>query len=193
MKIALTIGVLLVWIREVLSTNILANFPPSWNMFNSDVLGFNINQFINGTQNTDQVFPTPYISKFPEEKNLHNFNFDLDPNSGWAVTPKPQYVQSCSKVVSYTNMEYALLCKGYTFNTKGSIDNFISLQRFDRDMKRQTYFHVLLESNQGNYDCHDISVVDGFVFVVCMNLKNAMNFRICFQILDSLRLQKTTQ
>lgn len=77
MKIILTASIFLTCLREILSTNILAKFPASWNMLNKDTVGFNINQFINGTQNKDQVFPSPYISKFPEEKNLHNFNFDL--------------------------------------------------------------------------------------------------------------------
>ena len=133
MKIAIAISVFVACVREILSTNILAKFPPSWNMFNRDTLGFNINQFINGTQNRDQVFPTPYISKFPEEKNLHNFNFDLP---AWRVTPKPNYIQSCSKVVQSTNLEFALLCKGFTTESKGEVANFISLQRFDRNMAR---------------------------------------------------------
>lgn len=87
--------------------------------------------------------------------------------NGWKVTPKPNYVQSCSKVVQFSSLEFALLCKGFTAETKGANNNFISLQRFDRDMKQLAYFHVLLESVGENYDCHDISVVDGYVFAVC--------------------------
>lgn len=87
-------------IKQVLGTNLLSNFPKEINVYKDDVIGFSIHNFVNGTQNKNQVFPTPTIRKYPDEERVHTFAFE---NS--QVT-----IESCHKTVSTYPLEYAHIC-----------------------------------------------------------------------------------
>lgn len=98
------LGTLLTLCGSVLSTNLLSNFPKQINVYKDDVVGFEIHNFVNGTQNKNQVFPNPTIRKYPDEERVHTFGFEP---RGTDYPP----VESCKRTGSQNPLEFALICQ----------------------------------------------------------------------------------
>ena len=51
-----------------LASNLVASFPKSITIYKDDILAFQVNHFINGTQTSDQAYPNPTIELNPESR-----------------------------------------------------------------------------------------------------------------------------
>ena len=122
--------------KSVLSTNLLSNFPKEINVYKDDVIGFEIHNFINGTQNYNQVFPNPTIRKYPDEERVHTFGFE---------SRDKIVIESCKRTVVGNPLEYALICQQKsTDNTIKEGGTYIIYQKFTHTMKKVEEYVVQL-------------------------------------------------
>jgi hypothetical protein len=142
------------------STNLISDFPKEYNVYKTDVLGFDIYSFLNGTNNKIQVFPNPTIHKFPEEKRVHTFGFELDNQIA---------VELCRMTRSIKPLHFAHICKQKT--TKTFLNQGASLvvyQRYNHQMlKLEEYVIELFSTKYAIRECNDIKLIDEFLILSC--------------------------
>lgn len=161
------------------STNLLASFPESLNIYKDDTIGFRIHSFVNGTMTKRQVFPQPVIEKSQFEKRIHTFEHPEDQSGGIY----------CSKGDSVIPMQYALLCQ--SSKQTGSLTagrTVVVLQKFEEGMKLingKEYFIELQTDEKDLKNCDRIEhLKEGVLMVSCYRRANGGDFDAVFYVLE---------
>lgn len=152
-------------LERIRATNLLASFPRMLNIYKDDYVGFQIDNFINGTMTKSQVFPEPTINKGQSEKRVHTF--EHDPLQSGAVY--------CNTGGSVTPLEFVLICtSSRQKDSKSGLSissTVVVYQRFDETMSliNGKEYHIELQNEVEKVNqCDDVKITsEGAIFVSC--------------------------
>lgn len=141
-------------IRPILSTNLLTKFPKNLIIAAEDKIGFYSHEFINGSQIEQQVYPTPFIQEFEQDKIVSHIKINLR---------SIPYMSGCKFTVSKFPLKYITICFGsqvvyHTHRQNMTIEKIQSL-------------------NIGRgYRCDDAEIKGELFFVSCLTVPNQSGF-----------------
>ena len=159
-KLLATITTLTALTTTALCTNFQGSFPENLQIFTNDVIGFQIRNFVNGSQTQNQAFPTPTIQLYPNEPILHTFNF----NRG---------AFDCVKAVSVRPLNYAFLCSNTNQTAQNGLQvspTFVAIHRYKPDLTiwNQSIYTIELQNDSLKPDrCDDLRWETPVILVAC--------------------------